>query len=187
MILMAVNVAPWAAWAAGEAELNHRIAELVAEFETELSAPQIEPEELIAQQKVPDPGLVFVDVRTSAERQVSTLPGALDLEEWERRIAVGSRQERVVFYCTIGYRSSLEVIRNAPVLADQGARALNLRGGILRWIASGGEVVDQGGHITRQVHVFGKHWNALPAGYVAQEYGSLRLLWEKILWRLKAG
>lgn len=184
-ILLILKNPPCFAAAPGDVDLHMRIEELVAEFESDVTAPQIEPVELTAKGKILDPGVVFVDVRALKERLVSTLPGALDLEKWERRAAAGPLPGRVVFYCTIGYRSSVEVSRISSVLAAKGSRALNLRGGILKWIAVGGEVVDPGGQGTDQVHVFGERWNVLPVGYVAHEYSPLRLVWEKMLWWLR--
>jgi rhodanese-related sulfurtransferase len=70
---------------------------------------------------------ILLDVRTSAERKVSILPGALSLQEFKQYYDFKNIQRRpakeisdtssnsshpvVVAYCTVGYRSGLEATR----------------------------------------------------------------------------
>ena len=56
--------------------------------------------------------VIVVDVRSKAERDVSSIPSAMSLKEYEQGIANGSipnNQTPVVTYCTVGYRSGMEV------------------------------------------------------------------------------
>jgi rhodanese-related sulfurtransferase len=54
---------------------------------------------------------VLVDVRTVPERNVSTLEGAVSLQEFEERASLLSPETKIVTYCTIGYRSGMEARR----------------------------------------------------------------------------
>jgi hypothetical protein len=84
-------------------------------------------------------------------------------------------------YCTIGYRSSAYVNQIGSALDAQGVTVHNLFGGILNWIASGGELIDANGQITKIVHTYGAHWKAVPDGYVTLEFSTFRLFWERVL------
>jgi rhodanese-related sulfurtransferase len=61
--------------------------------------------------------LILVDVRTRPEREVSMIPGAISLSDFEATMASQLQQQlqqqrmTVVTYCTIGYRSGLEARR----------------------------------------------------------------------------
>ena len=102
---------------------------------------------------------VLVDVRSPAERAVSTLPGAITPEEFE-----GQREElgdcTVVAYCTVGARSS----RYARRMGKKGVPVLNLEGSLLAWTHVGGELSD-GSSPTKKLHVFGPRWNLAADGY----------------------
>jgi rhodanese-related sulfurtransferase len=101
-----------------------------------------------------------VDVRESSEQQVSMLPGAIPVEEFERTLEK-YRDRIIVTYCTVGYRSGVY----ARKLREQGLDAFNLRGSILLWLHSGRQVVDGDGRSTRRVHVYGSEWDLDPEGY----------------------
>ena len=75
-------------------------------------------------------------------------------------IAAGAE---VIVYCTVGLRSG----KTARQLRERGINALNLRGGILAWLAAGGALVDAQGAPTNRVHVYGRRWNAVPEGFEA--------------------
>lgn len=108
------------------------------------------------------PGLyVLIDVRTPEERAVSVLPGAISVDEFERD-RERYRHRPVVAYCTIGYRSGVY----AAALGRDGVDVRNLQGGILAWCFAGQPVTGPSGP-TRRVHVYGKRWDLLPAGYTA--------------------
>jgi rhodanese-related sulfurtransferase len=104
---------------------------------------------------------IFVDVRSAKERAVSNISGAISLAELPA--ALQSAKRPVVVYCTVGYRSGLAVLD----LQKRGIAARNLRGGILAWLAAGGQIVDADGKQTHKVHVYGKSWAVLPEGFEA--------------------
>lgn len=134
--------------------LKQRIEALVQAIE-----PQVEdvPVTLAEQVRRAQPQPLMLDVRSQAERTVSVIPGAIfDAES----IPAGSR---VVVYCTVGLRSGIV----ARELRQRGIDAVNLRGGILAWLAAGGELVDPQGQPTRAVHVYGRRWNAVPDNFKA--------------------
>ena len=108
---------------------------------------------------LPEGDLVLVDVRTDAERRVSTLPGAITSEEFEARLQELAGRT-VVAYCTIGRRSS-EYVRR---MARRGVDMLNLEGSVLAWTHAGGQLVNDGTP-TRRLHVYGRRWNLAADGY----------------------
>ena len=102
---------------------------------------------------------VLVDVRTPAERAVSTLPGAITPEEFEARLdEMGDCT--VVAYCTVGARSSGYARR----MSRRDVPVLNLEGSLLAWTHAGGELTS-GSSPTTRLHVFGRKWNLAADGY----------------------
>ena len=111
-----------------------------------------------------DDSVLLVDVRPVEERQVSMLPGAISLEEYEARRATTPEAvagKTVVTYCTVGVRSGFA----ANKLRKDGVEVLNFRGSILGWTHEGGALVTPAGEATRQVHVYGKRWDFAADGY----------------------
>ncbi len=103
--------------------------------------------------------VVLVDVRKPQEQAVSMIPGAIPAERFEQEVE-RHRDATVVAYCTIGHRSGLF----ARALRQRGLEALNLKGAILSWTHSGGELRDGDGP-TRRVHVGGPRWALQAEGY----------------------
>jgi len=138
-----------------------RIEELYESYKAKSPGPpEMTVEALVQKLAEPEPP-VLVDVRSDQERQVSMIPGAISRREFERQPDRFAGRE-VVTYCTIGYRSGLY----AQKLVDAGWNARNLRGSIVSWTHVGGELL-QGGLPTRRVHVYGRKWNLVAAGYEA--------------------
>lgn len=104
--------------------------------------------------------VVLVDVRTPEERAVSTLPGAITLDELREGESV-YRGRPVVTYCTVGARSGVA----AGDLLSEGWQVENLAGSLLAWTHVGGDLVDDAGQPTRRVHVYGRRWNLVAKGY----------------------
>lgn len=110
-------------------------------------------------ERLPGGDTVLVDVRSPAERAVSTLPGAITPEELEARLdEIGDCT--VVAYCTVGARSSAYARR----MGRRGVPVLNLEGSLLAWTHAGGDLASGSGE-TRKVHVFGPKWNLAADGY----------------------
>ena len=95
------------------AEKRERIEFLYKDFKTESfpNVKDVHATELAMWLK--DGRAVVVDVREPKERAVSTIPGAITREEFERR-REEFEDKYVAAYCTIGYRSGLfakEIVR----------------------------------------------------------------------------
>lgn len=105
--------------------------------------------------------LVLVDVRSTREQKVSMIPGAITREAFEKD-ADRFKKFHIVVYCTIGYRSGIY----AQKLRRQGFQAYNLIAGVLGWAHAGQKFSSVTGD-SLTVHVYGKEWNLLPAGYRA--------------------
>lgn len=114
--------------------------------------PEIDAAELARRLSAGD-APVLVDVRSPAERAVSTLPGAVTPEEVEADPARFAGRE-IVAYCTIGYRSSAW----AQARRKEGLDVKNLHGSLLAWTHAHGPLVVNGAP-TRRVHVYGSTWN----------------------------
>jgi rhodanese-related sulfurtransferase len=107
------------------------------------------------------PRTLLVDVREPAEFAVSRLPGARrtqrvdDVRAW---LASGA-YDRVVVYCSVGYRSSKFVrqLQRAGIAAGA-----NLEGGGFAW-ANAGHPLENDAGATTQVHPFDASWGALLA------------------------
>lgn len=135
--------------AAAPTPLQQRIEALVHAIEPKVAdVPVTTARQLLSANPMP----LLLDVRSPAERAVSIIPGAVT------ELGTQPPGTRVVVYCTIGLRSGIR----ARELRAQGLEAVNLRGGILSWLAEGGQLVDAAGQPTRAVHVYGRRWDAVP-------------------------
>ena len=120
----------------------------------------------VALENLPENALL-VDVRSDEEWEVSRIPGALTLEEYQKKLdsQTLTKDSTVYFYCTIGYRSG----KAAEEWREKGFKSYNLVGGVLNWAHAGHHfVIDPlKKDSTKRVHVYGKSWNYLPSGYEA--------------------
>jgi len=106
---------------------------------------------------------LFVDVRENEERKISKIPSSISLTEFLKDSEkYFSSNKAIVFYCTIGYRSS--------VAAQQfkGKNVANLRGSLISWAWNGKELVDSKNNKTKKIHVYGRKWDLLPEAYSGQ-------------------
>jgi len=88
---------------------------------------------------------VVFDVREKVEYQVSHIQDAIQCDVLEGK--------RVVFYCSVGYRSSEMVSRLNEVTEDLGARSsLNLIGGVFNWVNQGHPLSSS------KVHPYNEYW-----------------------------
>ena len=118
--------------------------------------PQRRPADLV---RAPRPPLLL-DVREPAEFAVSHLAGAIQvnpdasLAEVRNLIGPERRGEPVLFYCSVGFRSSRLAKRvQARLLADGAPEVASLRGGIFAWANQGRPLVDAQG-ATQAVHPY---------------------------------
>jgi rhodanese-related sulfurtransferase len=103
---------------------------------------------------------LLIDVRTHEEYEVSHLPGAI-WSETPSQIASAIREvsdrRPVVFYCSVGVRSS----RAAAKLVRSGrAKVFNLQGSIFKWANEGRPLIanDRAVHV---VHPYNERWGVL--------------------------
>jgi len=124
----------------------------------------ISPDDL---QKVLSDDVVLFDVRKNAEYDVSRIAGAIRVSpsisasDFLREHASALEGKTVVFYCSVGERSS----RLAERVLSQagGARAeavYNLEGGLFKWHNEYRDVVAENGETTA-VHPFDRRWGRL--------------------------
>ncbi len=112
---------------------------------------------------------VVFDVRTPEEHAVSHLPGAIHVEPdmgaaaFLERYGKQVKGKTVVFYCSVGVRSSRFAERVAQGLKARGATAVDdLAGGIFAWHGEGRALVDAKGP-TDFVHPYDASWGRLLA------------------------
>ena len=111
--------------------------------------------------------VLLFDVRQDAEYAVSHLPGAILVKPGTSRAAFldlygnDVKGKRVVFYCSVGVRSSTLASKVARDLKARGAVAVDdLSGGIFAWHGEGLPLVDAKGP-TEFVHPFDSSWGGL--------------------------
>ncbi len=137
----------------------------LGEYESSLAEahpafPHLAPEAL-AGRTTP---VLLLDVREPQEYALSHLAGAINVApdasvDELRRLLAGLRgtpaeTAEVVFYCSVGYRSSKLAERARSGLARDGyTRIANLKGGIFAWSNRGMPVVDARGP-TRSIHPY---------------------------------
>ena len=127
------------------------------------SVPSIRPDRLqkiLAMQQAGD--WLVLDARTTAEFNVSCLPGAVligDGEEIPLSGPLGNapRERPILVCCAVGVRSAAVVKR----LRKRGFRkAVNLEGGLFEWVNQGHQLVHEG-QPTTLVHPFNRFWGLL--------------------------
>jgi rhodanese-related sulfurtransferase len=124
--------------------------------------------------------VVIFDVRQDAEYAVSHLPGAIHVKpetsraEFIERYGDDVKTKKVVFYCSVGARSSMLASRVADDLKARGAVSVDdLAGGIFAWHGERLPLVDAHGR-TEFVHPFDSNWGRLVSrqGFVRTKPGS---------------
>jgi rhodanese-related sulfurtransferase len=156
---------------AGTAWLRPAAAFSLDEVEKDVSAdyPSVEhvlPKSVPMAQSGSD-GVLLLDVREEDEFAVSHLPGAIrvdpgmDPDDFMERFGAMVAGKQVVFYCSVGVRSSQLAERVSTQLAAAGAREVaNLSGGIFRWHNEQRRLVSGRG-ATDLVHPYNRKWGAL--------------------------
>ena len=128
--------------------------------------------------------VVLVDARSTPERDVSMIPGAVSLREFEQEIVrTLPADATVVIYCTIGYRSGLASRHLGEKYGLEG-RIRNLDG-IVSYTHAVGDRPDesiqlvnsQTGERTDEVHIFGPTWNCVHSKYHTVHFDAPELAW----------
>jgi rhodanese-related sulfurtransferase len=130
--------------------------------------PNITHERLAAGLASPEASrYLLFDTRERPEYETSHIRSALHvppdmstgafLDKYRTRV----RDKHLVFYCSVGDRSSGFAERIREKVLEQGAlNVYNLRGGIFRWYNEGHPVVNRKGE-TDVIHPFDEAWGAL--------------------------
>ena len=120
-------------------------------------------DELAAMLVGAEPPLLF-DIRTAGEFEKSRIATAVRLDpdtgqdDFAARYAALVAERHLVFYCSIGQRSTELLERVESVCRKAGAKSCrNLRGGIFRWYNEGKPVVDASG-MTNDIHGYDPVW-----------------------------
>ncbi len=126
----------------------------------------ISPDQLATQMANGD-DILILDVREPDEYQVSHLPGAIRVPPGmpiaELKAKLGSKiaGKKIIFYCSVGERSSRLARAAKDELTSMGATGVeNLRGGIFAWHNQSRPLVNAAGE-TPYVHPFDKSWGRL--------------------------
>jgi rhodanese-related sulfurtransferase len=142
------------------AERAAQVRKKYLEFEESLGqVPVMSPQE--AFELSSNASILLIDARTREEQKVCIIPGAMPAQDFNGTDVNGSRPEKLLVYCTIGYRSG----KLAEKYLSEGYDAYNIEGGILGWLHAGLPVQDAGGQTARKVHVYGDEWNLAPIEY----------------------
>lgn len=107
--------------------------------------------------------LVF-DVREREEYLISHIEGAIQInpgitpsqfiQQFDERV----KNKHIVFYCSVGYRSSILLKKLSEMLLKQGANSFsNLQGGLFRWHNNGFPLVNDTGN-AEKVHPYDEFW-----------------------------
>lgn len=112
-------------------------------------------------------GWLIVDVREPEEYAISHLPGAVrvppdaDAEAFMQAVGGKVAGRGVLFYCSVGQRSSKLAARVQDAVSDAGGTGVaNLRGGIFRWHGEHGPLVNAAGPVDR-IHPYNAVWGRL--------------------------
>ena len=112
---------------------------------------------LVDQRQAHGDEILLLDVRTPEEFGISHIEGArraATLEEARALLGGRPKDQLIVVYCSVGYRSS----QLAALLLEGGyTQVVNLEGSIFAW-ANAGEPVVRDGREVRAVHPYGPIW-----------------------------
>ena len=115
-------------------------------------------------------GTAIFDVREAVEFSVSRLPGAervdpeISADDFFARFGDAVAGRRIVFYCSVGVRSSKLAAALKAQLMARGAKGIyNLQGGVFRWHNEHRTLVDGTGTQTDRVHPYNNYWGGLIA------------------------
>lgn len=106
------------------------------------------------------PKPLLLDVRARVEYEVSHLHHALWINAGEpvnKAMAGVARDQPIVAYCSVGYRSSAYCAR---LMKDGFTDVHDLKGSIFQWANTGLPVYRAGG-IVHHVHPYDRHWGQL--------------------------
>jgi rhodanese-related sulfurtransferase len=110
---------------------------------------------------------LLFDTREKEEYQKSHVRSAIWIDpdmqanEFIQKYGAQIRGKHLVFYCSVGKRSSIFAEQvNAKVLEGGASSLANLRGGIFRWYNNGYAVFNDAG-TTDEIHPYNRYWGQL--------------------------
>lgn len=110
--------------------------------------------------------LIF-DIRQPEEYEVGHIQNAIRVnpdmpaQAFERTFGENIRDKYLIFYCSVGFRSSVFVERVEIAALFHGAHSLaSLRGGLFRWYKEGFPIYNAHGR-TDKIHPFNVFWGLL--------------------------
>lgn len=113
-------------------------------------------------------GIVLFDVREQSEFNVSHLKNAIRVDpgisalKFTKRYADISKGKIVIFYCSVGQRSSSLAQRAKDMLKSSGAKAsYNLEGGIFKWHNERRPIYTSQTKLTEYVHPYDPIWGRM--------------------------
>ncbi len=155
---------------ADESELMSIHEDIVADYE---EVEHMTADAVLA--LLPDERVIF-DVREPQEFAVSHIAGAIRLdpgitaEAFVERYSEMLDNRTVIFYCSVGRRSSMLSQRLDDTIAERGAiGSYNLVGGIFQWRNEQRPLVDNDGE-TQAVHPYNRYWGRLVTDKAAIRY-----------------
>ncbi len=112
--------------------------------------------------------IILLDVREPSEYNVSHLKGAVRVDpdmtadDFIENFSNVTAGKTVIFYCSVGQRSSSFANRVQDLLMSSGARAAyNLEGGIFQWHNENRLLVNNSAEPTRYVHPYNPIWGRM--------------------------
>jgi rhodanese-related sulfurtransferase len=112
--------------------------------------------------------VVVFDVREPEEYQVSHIAGAIQIMpnidplEFIENYGYLLKDKQVVFYCSVGRRSSELASRLGVSPLEHGAASSkNLIGGVFSWVNEGRQLRTSSEIVTAQVHPYNRYWGRL--------------------------
>lgn len=100
---------------------------------------------------------LLLDARAPAEFAVSHLRGARNAEQIEAALKAYPKDQPIVNYCSVGYRSS---VLSEKLMQGGFTNVYNLEGSIFQW-ANEGRPVYKGEQIVREVHPYDAKWGQM--------------------------
>ena len=114
-----------------------------------------------------DHNTVIFDVREKQEFDVSHIKNAIRIKpdidsiKFIEKFSNQLEGKNLVFYCSVGRRSSALASRLQPLLIKEGVHEVyNLKGGIFQWHNEGKSLVQNGG-LTKHIHPYSPLWGLL--------------------------
>jgi rhodanese-related sulfurtransferase len=133
-----------------------------------LSVPEINLSDF--EKVVKESDTILVDVREPEERQISIIPSAISIDDFNQKLTKGEITDNftVIAYCTIGVRSALfvdQILKKTKI-----SKIYNFRGSILLWCHSHPVVNPKDNQPTHNIHVYGPDWALVPAHMHAETF-----------------